>query len=89
MGNHRGKFKWGKYTKHNGNLRQYWEAPWRMHDRHRSGEHIKPFLDLRQEWGLLDYDFGGTIADSREELGEPWALERVYVRYVTDWIKVD
>ena len=38
MGKHRGRFKWKKYSRYKGALRQYWEDHKRMVDRHRERE---------------------------------------------------
>lgn len=35
MSKHRGKFKWRKYSRYNGNLRAYWQM------RHRKALHAK------------------------------------------------
>jgi hypothetical protein len=35
MGRHHGKFRWKKYTKYKGNLRDYWTRSDRKGDRHR------------------------------------------------------
>jgi 7-cyano-7-deazaguanine synthase len=32
---HRGRFKWKKYSRHKGNLQDYWTDPRRKHERHR------------------------------------------------------
>lgn len=34
-GRHRGRFKWKKYSRYNGNLRVYWTAKDRTTERHR------------------------------------------------------
>lgn len=39
-GKHRGRFKWKKYSRYNGNLRGYWIDP------NREGEHHKPTVRL-------------------------------------------
>ena len=89
MPNHRGKFKWGKYTRYNGNLRAYWTADWRLWDRHRA--YWKPEYDfkLHEEWGLLDATYSGSLADSKDDLPDyRHPTEKVYVRYITDWREV-
>jgi hypothetical protein len=35
MGKHQGRFKWKKYSRHKGNLQDYWCNPDRLWDRHR------------------------------------------------------
>ncbi len=35
MGRHQGRFKWKKYSRHRGNLKDYWCNPDRLWDRHR------------------------------------------------------
>lgn len=41
-------------------------------------------LGLREEWGSLNEDDGGFLADTREEL-KPWDGETIKKRYITDW----
>lgn len=41
-------------------------------------------LQLRPEWGALDGEDNGTLADTREEL-KPWPGETVKCRYITGW----
>ena len=41
-------------------------------------------LGLRQEWGALDGEDDGTLADTREAL-KPWPGEAVKFRYITGW----
>lgn len=41
-------------------------------------------LGLREEWGALDEEDSGFLADSREEL-KPRSGETVKRRYVTEW----
>lgn len=86
MGKHNGKFKWKKYSKYNGNLRHYWEAPWRFWDRH--NKYTPEPSGFREEWGLLTDDYSGSLFDSKEELMQcnyRHHEEKVYVRYVTEW----
>jgi hypothetical protein len=42
-------------------------------------------MGLRQEWGALDDTDSGSLADTREELGELWPGETLKVRHITDW----
>lgn len=44
-------------------------------------------LGLRDEWGALDHDMGGVLADTREEItAQPLHhSERIMHRYITDW----
>ena len=89
MANHRGKFKWGKYSRYSGSLRAYWEADWRIWDRHQT--HWKPEYDFKlyEEWGLLDPEYNGVLADTRDDLpAYKDSVENVYVRYVTNWREV-
>lgn len=37
---HRGRFKWRKYSKHSGNLKDYWTNGRRTADRHRAEPHM-------------------------------------------------
>lgn len=30
MPKHRGRFKWKKYSRYKGNLKDYWTTPWRV-----------------------------------------------------------
>ena len=41
-------------------------------------------LGLRPEWGALDDEDSGFLADSREEL-KVWGNETIKYRYITDW----
>jgi hypothetical protein len=41
-------------------------------------------LGLRLEWGALDDEDSGVLADSREEL-KAWGNEKIKYRYITDW----
>ena len=41
-------------------------------------------LGLRREWGALDDNDEGVLADTREEL-KPWGAETVKGRWITDW----
>lgn len=41
-------------------------------------------LSLRREWGALDDNDEGVLADTREEL-KPWGAETVKGRWITDW----
>ena len=41
-------------------------------------------LGLRQEWGCLDDDDSGVLADTREEL-RLWPGDIVKHRYITEW----
>ena len=45
-------------------------------------------LGLRPEWGALDSDFGGTLADSPEEL-KLYGGESIMRRYITEWERFD
>lgn len=45
-------------------------------------------LGLRQEWGSLDENHDGVLADDREEL-RPWASETIKTRWITDWVPCD
>jgi hypothetical protein len=38
LAKHRGKFKWKKYSRYSGNLRDYWTRPDRGHERHRMSD---------------------------------------------------
>lgn len=42
-------------------------------------------LGLRREWGALDDEDNGSLADSREELSPPWDGETIKSRWITDW----
>lgn len=44
-------------------------------------------LGLRREWGALDDNDEGVLADARDEL-KPWGAETVKTRYITDWVPV-
>lgn len=41
-------------------------------------------LDLRQEWGSLDDEDSGALADDPDDL-KPWASETIKSRYITNW----
>ena len=41
-------------------------------------------LGLHPEWGALDDENGGTLADTREEL-KAWPGETIKRRYITEW----
>jgi hypothetical protein len=91
VGNHRGKFKWGKYSRYSGNLKDYWTASWRIWDRHQAQYGRDYEFKLNEEWGLLDDELGGSLYDSKDELlACPYrhSSENVYVRYVTEWRRV-
>ena len=45
-------------------------------------------LGLRPEWGSLDEEDGGVLADTREEL-KTWPGETVKRRYITPWTVPD
>lgn len=42
-------------------------------------------LGLRREWGALDDEGNGTLADTREELVPVYGLETIKTRWITDW----
>lgn len=46
-------------------------------------------LGLRREWGALDDEDNGILADTREELLNPISGETIKFRYVTDWQDAD
>jgi hypothetical protein len=52
MVKHRGKFKWKKYSKYSGNLKDYWTHPDRGHERHRmiEGSIVAAIQRYHPEW---------------------------------------
>lgn len=46
-------------------------------------------LGLRREWGALDDEDNGTLADTREALTPPWGGETIKHRWITDWEAAD
>jgi hypothetical protein len=48
-------------------------------------------LGLRPEWGALDSNDDGVLADTPGELGElkPLPGEVLKCRYITDWVEVE
>jgi hypothetical protein len=45
-------------------------------------------LGLRREWGALDDNDEGVLADARDEL-KPWGVETIKTRWITDWVPVE
>jgi hypothetical protein len=43
-------------------------------------------LGLRREWGSLNDDDEGVLADTRDEL-TPWETETIKTRWITEWQK--
>lgn len=79
MPKHAGKFKWKKYSKYSGNLKGYWVDPTR--------EPAHDYPPLKKEYGALDFDMGGCLYDEGEEI-KLCPGEKLYYRYITDWIEV-
>lgn len=44
-------------------------------------------LGLRDEWGILDHEYSGLLADTREELDTRYIhhSEQIMHRYITEW----
>lgn len=80
MSRHQGKFKWKKYAEYGGILKEYWQDPLRK------PEHDYP--PLKKEYGSLDSDMGGCLYDEGEKITIGYG-EKLYYRYITDWIEVD
>jgi hypothetical protein len=45
-------------------------------------------LGLRREWGAVDDNDEGVLADTRDEL-KPWGTETVKTRWITAWVPVE
>jgi hypothetical protein len=45
-------------------------------------------LGLRREWGAIDDNDEGVLADTCDEL-TPWDSETVKTRWITDWVPVE